>query len=164
MRLLLSADGIVSLGASFWATAAGYLGNNILPLRGGELIRAVLVTTKSELKYPYVLVTVFLERLVDALALVLTSGIAIALLPNHPAWFPRALAGAAAMMMSAVAAIIAFPALEKPALGVLSARRSSQTQQALVNAAGQCFGAVQECARHRTTDPFSPFDSPSLGD
>src|SRR5204863_1442896 len=34
-RVLLSAEGNVSIPLAFWATSAGYLGNNLLPARAG---------------------------------------------------------------------------------------------------------------------------------
>src|SRR6185369_16120640 len=38
-RILLNAEGSVSVPIAFWATAAGYFGNNFLPARAGELVR-----------------------------------------------------------------------------------------------------------------------------
>jgi hypothetical protein len=38
-RVLLNASGDIPLSTAFWATAAGYFGNNFLPARGGEVMR-----------------------------------------------------------------------------------------------------------------------------
>src|SRR3954447_22270994 len=40
-RVLLSAQGRVSVGNAFFATAAGYLANNVLPARAGEIVRTM---------------------------------------------------------------------------------------------------------------------------
>src|SRR5437016_4139741 len=44
-RLLLNAEGTVSVPAAFQATAAGYFGNNFLPARGGELVRTLMISS-----------------------------------------------------------------------------------------------------------------------
>ena len=41
-RILLQAEGRVPVGTAFWATSAGYFGNNFLPARAGELVRTFM--------------------------------------------------------------------------------------------------------------------------
>ena len=43
-RILLNAEGHVSVPAAFWATAAGLFGNNFLPARAGELVRTYMIS------------------------------------------------------------------------------------------------------------------------
>jgi uncharacterized protein (TIRG00374 family) len=89
-RVLLNAEGRVSVPNAFWATAAGYFGNNFLPARAGELVRTYFISSGSGLQYPYVLATAMAERVTDALVLV---GIALAILlngPVRPAWLADA--------------------------------------------------------------------------
>ena len=43
----------------------GYFGNNILPLRLGEILRCVIVSKKTNLKKTYIFGTVVLERFLD---------------------------------------------------------------------------------------------------
>src|SRR6185369_14813108 len=69
-RILLNAEGAVGVGAAFWATAAGYFGNNFLPARAGELVRTVMISSRSSLDNAYVLATALSERVADAVALV----------------------------------------------------------------------------------------------
>src|SRR5450631_3916449 len=42
-RVLLSSQQSVSVPLAFWATAAGYLGNNVLPARAGEVVRTLMI-------------------------------------------------------------------------------------------------------------------------
>src|SRR5436190_15834075 len=46
-RVLLSADTRVPIPLAFWATAAGYLGNNVLPARAGEVIRTLMISRRT---------------------------------------------------------------------------------------------------------------------
>jgi len=49
----------------FWSLCAGYLLNNILPFRLGELGRAFLLSRKTDMKFLEILPTVVIERVVD---------------------------------------------------------------------------------------------------
>ena len=51
------------------AELIGYFGNNVLPLRLGELLRSFIVSKESSLSKSFVFGTVILERLLDMLAL-----------------------------------------------------------------------------------------------
>jgi uncharacterized protein (TIRG00374 family) len=90
-RILLNAEGAVSVSTAFWATAAGYFGNNFLPARGGELVRTFMISSRSGLGNTYVLATALSERVADAVALVVISAVVLLTLPAPPGW----LAGAA---------------------------------------------------------------------
>ena len=46
-RILLTADGPIGVRTVFWANAAGYFGNNFLPARAGELVRTLMVSSRS---------------------------------------------------------------------------------------------------------------------
>jgi uncharacterized membrane protein YbhN (UPF0104 family) len=48
-RVLLLAEKPLSQMDAFWANMSGYLGNNILPARAGELVRAVYANRASGL-------------------------------------------------------------------------------------------------------------------
>jgi uncharacterized protein (TIRG00374 family) len=90
-RILLNAEGTVSVPTAFWATAAGYFGNNFLPARAGELVRTFMISSRSGLENTYVLATALSERVADAIALVGISATVLLILPAQPGW----LAGAA---------------------------------------------------------------------
>jgi uncharacterized protein (TIRG00374 family) len=89
-RLLLLADRHVTIPAAFWATSAGYFGNNFLPARAGELIRTMMVSSRSGLSRMYVLTTALAERMIDALVLLIISVVVVTALPSKPAWLAEA--------------------------------------------------------------------------
>jgi uncharacterized protein (TIRG00374 family) len=89
-RVLLNAEGDVSVASAFWATSAGYFGNNFLPARAGELVRTYFISSGSRLEYAYVLATALAERVTDALVL---TGVALTVLLTgsvRPAWLGAA--------------------------------------------------------------------------
>src|SRR5437773_38487 len=53
-RILLNAEGAVTVPTAFWATTAGYFGNNFLPARAGELVRTFMISSRSALGTAYV--------------------------------------------------------------------------------------------------------------
>jgi glycosyltransferase 2 family protein len=110
-RVLLNAKGSVSVGMAFWATAAGYFGNNFLPARAGELVRTYFVGSAARLEYPYVLATALAERVTDALVLV---GVALAVLLTgdvRPDWLAAAAKPIGIVAVLAGAAIVLLPFL-----------------------------------------------------
>ncbi len=112
-RILLRAEGDVSVSTAFWATAAGYFGNNFLPARAGEVVRTMMISGSSKLSKAFVLTTALSERLADAIALVTISALVLLTLPSRPGWLsqaakPFAIAGAFGLLALAV-----LPYLEK---------------------------------------------------
>jgi uncharacterized membrane protein YbhN (UPF0104 family) len=85
-RILLNTETWFSVGTVFWANMAGYLGNNFLPARAGELIRTYLISNRSSLSKTYVLTTALGERLMDVIALVLWSSLALLGVNPKPGW------------------------------------------------------------------------------
>jgi glycosyltransferase 2 family protein len=51
---------------TFWSTAIGYLANNILPARAGEVIRSVILGLSSGIRKSLVIATTLTERVLDA--------------------------------------------------------------------------------------------------
>jgi len=89
-RVLLSAEKKVAPLTVFWAAMAGYLGNNFLPARAGELIRSAALGHKTGLSKSWVFATALTERLLDAVALVLFSLAAVLSLGQSSQWLVRA--------------------------------------------------------------------------
>jgi glycosyltransferase 2 family protein len=85
-RILLNAEARLSLWTVFRANMAGYLGNNFLPARAGELIRSLLISRRSKLSRTYVLTPALSERLMDAISLVLASSVVLLGVHPKPAW------------------------------------------------------------------------------
>jgi len=106
-RVLLNAEGCLDVTTVFCANMAGYLSNNFLPARAGELVRSVLISARSRLSKTYVLTTVLSERLMDAIALVLAGSLALWNVNAKPQWMAgvsrtmalAGLAGAAATVV-----------------------------------------------------------------
>jgi hypothetical protein len=54
-----------SFSAVFWTVGEGYILNNFLPFRLGEIGRAFLLSRKSDLKFMEILPTIVIERVMD---------------------------------------------------------------------------------------------------
>lgn len=118
-RVLLNTQAHLPVLTVFWANSAGYLGNNVLPARAGELIRTAMVSSRSQLSKTFVLTTALAERLMDAIVLVVSGTIVLRFVPDKPAWLstistPLLILGSVAALL-----IISIPAFEKPALRLL---------------------------------------------
>ena len=85
-RILLNAETRFSVATVFWANMAGYLGNNFLPARAGELIRSFIISGRSSLSKTYVLTTALGERLMDVIVLVLSSSLVLLGVDPKPHW------------------------------------------------------------------------------
>jgi len=95
-RALLGPE--VPLRTAFWALQVGFLLNNVLPLRLGELARAWVVHRETRVSWPRALSSVALARLTDAALLAL---IVVAAWPAQAAlprqWVWRAVGGVGAI-------------------------------------------------------------------
>jgi uncharacterized protein (TIRG00374 family) len=111
-RILLNAEGSVAVPTAFWATAAGYFGNNFLPARGGELVRTFMISSRSGLDGAYVLATALSERAADVVALVTISAVVLLTLPSPPGWLAAAARPFAVLGLAGAAAIVVLPFLE----------------------------------------------------
>jgi uncharacterized membrane protein YbhN (UPF0104 family) len=106
-RILLNAAGSVPVVTVFWATAAGYFGNSFLPARGGEIVRTVMISSRSGLDAAYVFATALSERAADVVALVVIAALVLVTLPSPPGWLasaagPFALLGLAGLLVIAL--------------------------------------------------------------
>ena len=68
-RVLLLVDGRSSRSDAYSLTCVGYMGNNTLPARAGDLLKCVLTARRTELSTPEVLGAAVAERVLDAIAL-----------------------------------------------------------------------------------------------
>jgi uncharacterized protein (TIRG00374 family) len=112
-RVLLQAGGPVRVSTAFWATCAGYFGNNFLPARAGELIRTMAIDAEAGLGRTFVLTTALSERIVDAVALVLISSLVLLTLPVRPGWYASAAKPFAFIGICGVLGIAILPKLER---------------------------------------------------
>ncbi len=103
-------------------TAVGYMGNNVLPARSGDLLRAFLLAPMTGRRKREVLGTVVAERLLDAAALALVFA-AVALLFVQGADLP----GATVVAIGAAAVAVLLAALS---ITVVWARRTGAFERA----------------------------------
>ena len=68
-KFIFPVKGSPSISSLYRAELIGYFGNNVLPLRLGELLRSYIVGKENSLSKSFVFGTVILERLMDTLAL-----------------------------------------------------------------------------------------------
>jgi uncharacterized protein (TIRG00374 family) len=76
-RILLVGEKPVGVGPVFWANMAGYLGNNLLPARAGEFIRALYLGREAGMSATFVYATGLAEQIVDATALIILGVISL---------------------------------------------------------------------------------------
>ncbi|HEU5169755.1 MAG TPA: lysylphosphatidylglycerol synthase transmembrane domain-containing protein [Gemmatimonadales bacterium] len=77
--LLCDADGRpLPFGLLWHATAIGFMANNVLPLRAGELLRPFAVARLGGVRFTTALASIAVERIFDALTIVLLLTIALA--------------------------------------------------------------------------------------
>src|SRR5215831_9545821 len=111
--VLLRAGGEVHFSTAFWATCAGYFGNNYLPARAGELIRSVAVDGETGMGRTYVLTTALAERITDAISLVLISSLVLLTLPVRPGWYESAAKPFAIIGLCGALGIAVLPKLDR---------------------------------------------------
>lgn len=119
-RVLLSAEQTLPPLTVFWATCAGYLGNNFLPARAGELVRTALLAARSGISASYVLATALTERIVDAALLVLIVLGALSTMDDLPDWMPGTMRGMALVGLVGLAGLFIAPRLRGWILGVVA--------------------------------------------
>ena len=68
-RILVAPLGYVSWEESFGSLALGYLANNVLPARAGELVRSYNAARQTGISVPSLLATIIVERVLDGLLL-----------------------------------------------------------------------------------------------
>jgi len=119
-RVLLNAEGSVSVPSVFWATTAGYFGNNFLPARAGELVRTFMISARSGLDAAYVLATALSERLADVIALVSIAAVVLLTIPAPPGWLAGAIRPFAALALLGAAGIALLPFLAPHAPAVIA--------------------------------------------
>lgn len=72
----------------FSAMMIGYYGNNVFPLRAGEVLRAYAIGKSAGVSRMASFATIFVERLIDVLALLVLIGFSI-LFHDYPGWIEK---------------------------------------------------------------------------
>ena len=152
-RVLLSMRHSVSIADAYWATSAGYLGNNFLPARAGEVIRTLMISRRTGLSRTFVLTTALCERVVDAITLVIISSVVLLIVPEQPGWLAEAAEPMAAAGLFAAAVLVLAPPLESFWLRVIE--RIPMPAKLRVSPATRSRKASKGCAAS-TTAAASP--------
>jgi glycosyltransferase 2 family protein len=143
-RVILNATAHFRVSTVFWATSAGYLGNNFLPARAGEVIRSVMLSRCSPLSSAYVFTTALTERLMDAIALVLFAALAVLSLDAVPRWILDLSRTVAVVAGAGAVALLALPHVETRVIALL--RRvplPAQWGEHASGVAAQCFQGLR---------------------
>src|SRR5688572_22776351 len=74
----------LSFADGFWLFNIGFLFNNILPARLGEIARAVLAGRRPQMHFTSALSSIIIERLFDMVAVVIMIGMILLVLPLPP--------------------------------------------------------------------------------
>jgi uncharacterized membrane protein YbhN (UPF0104 family) len=106
---ILRRAGIAAKRADVYALVpVGYMGNNVLPARGGELLRTFLLGARTRATKRTILGTILAERVLDAVALgVILLALAFGLLRKLPAPSHALLFGGGALL-AGLALVLAF--------------------------------------------------------
>lgn len=91
-HLVLRREREFDYSTSFWATFIGYLANNVLPARAGEVIRSVVLGLGADIRKSLVLATALTERILDAGILMMMAFVMMRFAPELPeairkSWF-----------------------------------------------------------------------------
>lgn len=113
VRILHRSDVRAERGDAYALVPIGYMGNNVLPARGGELLRTFLLGGRAQATKRTILGTILAERVLDAVALgVILVVLAANLLHRLPKPHEAVLLGGAALLvllvLAAVVALLRF--------------------------------------------------------
>jgi hypothetical protein len=78
----------IGLHRLFSAMMVGYYGNNVFPLRAGEVLRAYAIGKSAGVSRMASFATIFVERLIDIFALLLLIGFSV-LFHQYPGWIKK---------------------------------------------------------------------------
>lgn len=107
VRILHRSDVRAERGDAYALVPIGYMGNNVLPARGGELLRTFLLGGRAQATKRTILGTILAERVLDAVALgVILVVLAANLLHRLPKPHEAVLLGGVALLVLLVLAVV----------------------------------------------------------
>jgi uncharacterized protein (TIRG00374 family) len=110
--LLVRVNRAVPTNILFWSTGIGYLGNNFLPFRTGEILRSIALGYKSGISKVYIFATALTERVIDTVYLVILGFLLIPSIKIIPGWLPSAMRVIASIAFIAIIFLLLAPHLE----------------------------------------------------
>jgi uncharacterized protein (TIRG00374 family) len=120
-RILLTPVGTVGYRDSLGALLVGYLANNVLPARLGEVVRSHEMGERSGLSKSTILGTIVVERVVDTLVVVVIAAVAIFVLSVRGVVASAVLVGMAVTALLVVGIVVGLAAHRLPGADRLSA-------------------------------------------
>jgi glycosyltransferase 2 family protein len=112
LRVLLTSEKHLPISNVFWANMAGYLGNNILPARAGELIRAGYLARQNAINTSFALAVGLVERLMDLIALIVLGSFALLSTGLVSSVFQNTLMGVSVLGLIGLMAVFVLPRFE----------------------------------------------------
>jgi uncharacterized protein (TIRG00374 family) len=109
LRVLLSSERVLPISNVFRANMAGYLANNILPARAGELVRAAYLARQNNISISYALAVGLVERLMDLIALIVLGSLALSSTRVVAPVFQNALKGVSILGLFGLITIFILP-------------------------------------------------------
>lgn len=125
-RILLSAGEKLPPTTVLWASSVGYLANNYLPARAGELVRTAMIASRSRLSRTYVFTTAITERFIELVILVLMASLMSLTLEHRPQWLSRLTFLVTFGALGGTAFLVALPALDRARTGFITRLPVSQ--------------------------------------
>jgi glycosyltransferase 2 family protein len=125
-RVLLSGGEKLAPSTVLWASSVGYLANNYLPARAGELVRTAMIASRSRLSRAYVFTTAMAERVMELVILVLMASLMSLTLAHRPPWLSRLTFLVTLGGIGATAFLLALPAIDRARTGLVTRLPVSQ--------------------------------------
>ncbi len=119
-QLLIEAQAPISVLMAFWTTMIGYLANNVLPARAGDVLRPIVTSRVVRTSVSFALAAVFLERIADILMLVVMSVGASLSLGPIPTWLRNATRGFAMAGFAGAVGLLILARMERSLGDVVS--------------------------------------------
>jgi uncharacterized protein (TIRG00374 family) len=119
-RILLSAKEKLAYTTVLWASSVGYLANNYLPARAGELVRTAMISSRSRLSKTYVFTTAMTERVIEFVILVLMAFFLSLTLPQRPVWLVRLMLLTTVSALAATAFFLLLPRVDRARTGLVT--------------------------------------------
>jgi uncharacterized protein (TIRG00374 family) len=110
----------VSASTLFWACGVGYLGNNFLPFRSGDVIRSIALGQNTGISKVYVFATTVTERIIDAIFLIFLGMLLIPTVGKAPDWLPPAMWSLGLLSFLAIIFLVFTPRMEKLFIRILN--------------------------------------------
>ncbi|MGB9432635.1 MAG: lysylphosphatidylglycerol synthase transmembrane domain-containing protein [Candidatus Acidiferrum sp.] len=119
-RILLNAQERLAYTTVLWANSAGYLANNYLPARAGELVRTGMISSRSRLSKTYVFTTVMTERVLELVILVLMASLTSLTLAYRPVWLARLMLFTTVGAIAGIALLLLLPGIDRTRTGFIA--------------------------------------------